>query len=62
MKLRGRIAVTTLLIAGPVLVLVVWLRTRGFEEGASEVTVRAVIDYMNHGGRAECESAPAFAR
>ncbi|MEJ7599300.1 MAG: HAMP domain-containing sensor histidine kinase [Kofleriaceae bacterium] len=59
MKLRSRIAVTTLLIAGPVLVLVVWLRTRGFEEAESEVTIRAVTEYMTRGGRAECERAPA---
>lgn len=59
MKLRSRFALTTLLVAGPVLVLVVWLRTRAMQDATSGVVVRAVTTYMDHGGRAACERGPA---
>jgi signal transduction histidine kinase len=58
-RLRTRIAVTTLLVAGPVLVVMVWLKTRFLEQAASDVVVHSVRDHMKRGGRDVCEHAPA---
>ncbi len=59
MKLRTRIAVTTLLVAVPVLILVVWLRARFIEQAESDMVVRAIANYMQSGGRDACERSPA---
>lgn len=58
MRLRARIAITTLLVAAPMLVTVAWVKARFFEEAETDALARGLVEMMVHGGRAACERAP----
>jgi signal transduction histidine kinase len=57
-RLRARIAITTLLVAAPMLVTVAWVKARFFEEAETDALSRGLVELMVHGGRAACEREP----
>jgi signal transduction histidine kinase len=57
-RLRTRIAVTTLLVAVPMLVVLAWVKTLFFAQAADEAVVHGLIGFMERSGRASCERAP----
>lgn len=59
MRLRSRIAVTTLVVAIPVLVAVAWLKLLLVEEATADALAHGVAEHMARGGREACERAPA---
>lgn len=59
MKLRGRIALVTLAVAVPAVVLTMVLGRAARERAAVDAAARFVLDRMAAGGRAACEADPA---
>lgn len=58
MKLRTRVVLTTIAVAIPVLVVMVWVYTRFTERVTEEAMAQVVTDFMHNGGRAACEASP----
>jgi signal transduction histidine kinase len=58
-RLRTRTAITTLLVAAAMLVVMAWLKTWFTEQATADALAGGVVDLMRRGGRAACERAPA---
>lgn len=58
MRLRTRIAVTTLLVVVPMLVVVALLRAQLQGQATTAALAGGLVEFMRRGGRAVCERAP----